>query len=81
MRAEWLLEVTLLASGLAVATGSIVQSDPSVGPAFLVGWVHGMIYCGTLWLRLGGIDGGDELAFEDWDNMVSVDCTSVAVGR
>ena len=32
-------------------------------------------------VTFGGPGGGDELAFEDWDNMVRVDSASVAVGR
>ena len=32
---------------------------------------------GCVW----GPGGGDELTFEDWDNMVRVDNTSVAIGR
>ena len=32
-------------------------------------------------VTFGGQGGGDELAFEDWDNMVRVDSASVAVGR
>jgi hypothetical protein len=48
LQAEWLLAVALLALASAAATESIIQSHPSVGLAFLAGWAHGMIYCGTL---------------------------------
>ena len=48
--------------------------------ACLVGWVHRMIYCRTLWIRLG-TGGDDKFAFEGWDNIVRVDSASVAVER
>ena len=82
LRAEWLLAATLLASGLAAtATGSVIQSHPSTGLTFLVAWVREIICCGALWLRLGVQAAETSSHLEDWDNMVRVDSTSVAVGR